>query len=140
MSDLALDEITGDIALTGTHQASLTTTFEQEATQRLRMRMRRFLGEWFLDTGLGIPYRRDILVKNPDLQVIRSIFVQELLKDAAVDAVVSMNLELVDRRLQGTFVVGLVTQTELVLELGHTLLASDSGALLADDDGTDLVP
>lgn len=42
--------------------------------QRLVTRFRMFQGEWFLDTRQGVPYFRSVLVKNPDLGVIRSIF------------------------------------------------------------------
>lgn len=141
MSDLALDPITGDILLTGTNQVRLTESFEEEAAQRLRMRLRRFLGEWVLDANLGIPYRRDVFVKNPDLQVIKSVFITELLKDTVVDNVVEMNL-FVDREtrnLHGDFVVALTNATRLAVELGHLFLGDDGGTRIADDDSTPFV-
>jgi hypothetical protein len=42
--------------------------------QKLAVRFKFFLGEWFLDLRQGIPYYRDIFVKNPNLDVIRSLF------------------------------------------------------------------
>lgn len=42
--------------------------------QRLMTRFKFFQGEWFLDERLGVPYFRSVLVKNPDLGVVRSIF------------------------------------------------------------------
>lgn len=47
--------------------------------QKIAARLRFFLGEWFLDTRLGVPYYRDVLITNPDLNVVRSIFRQVIL-------------------------------------------------------------
>jgi hypothetical protein len=32
------------------------------------------LGEWFLDKRLGVPYFKHILIKNPDLGLVRSLY------------------------------------------------------------------
>lgn len=42
--------------------------------QQLRIRLRMFEGEWFLDTRVGIPYFGAILVKNPNFGAIKAIF------------------------------------------------------------------
>jgi hypothetical protein len=42
--------------------------------QKLASRFRFFLGEWFLDRRQGIPYYRDVLKKDADLDVVRSVF------------------------------------------------------------------
>lgn len=42
--------------------------------QKIRARLRFFLGEWFLDRRLGVPYYTKILVKNPNLALVSSIF------------------------------------------------------------------
>ncbi len=46
--------------------------------QNIAARFKFFLGEWFLDLREGIPYYRDILGKNPDVNVASSIFRQVL--------------------------------------------------------------
>jgi len=38
------------------------------------------LGEWFLDTDVGVPWFRDILIKKPSFVVV-----QEVLKDTILD-------------------------------------------------------
>jgi hypothetical protein len=44
------------------------------ALQKVKARLHFFLGTWFLDTREGVPYYRDILIKNPNLNVARSLF------------------------------------------------------------------
>jgi hypothetical protein len=72
--DIALDYTgqTGDLDLTG-HRLNLSTDTAY-VEQHVRVRCRFFFGEWFLDESLGIPYYRNILIKSPDLDLIRSLF------------------------------------------------------------------
>jgi len=42
--------------------------------QKLSARFKFFLNEWFLDLRQGVPYYRDVFVKEPNLDVIRSLF------------------------------------------------------------------
>jgi hypothetical protein len=42
--------------------------------QKLACRFRFFLGEWFLDKREGVPFFREVFVKNPNLDVIRAVF------------------------------------------------------------------
>lgn len=68
-AELALDPATGDLAVPVTILRGADAL-----AQRLTVRYKFFLGEWFLDTRQGIPYFRDILVKNPNLSLIQSVF------------------------------------------------------------------
>lgn len=79
---LALDPATGDLAI----PVRLLRGADALA-QRLRSRYKFFLGEWFLDTRQGIPYFRDILVKNPDPSLIQSIFRKATLTTPGVLAI-----------------------------------------------------
>jgi hypothetical protein len=42
--------------------------------QKIATRFKFFLAEWFLDQREGVPYFRDVFVKNPNLDVISSVF------------------------------------------------------------------
>ncbi len=39
--------------------------------QHIRIRLRFFLGEWFLDTRVGVPYYRQILIKGANENIVR---------------------------------------------------------------------
>jgi len=52
--------------------------------QHLRIRLRFFLGEWFLDTRIGVPYYRDILVKVANENIIRETLRQVVGKTPGV--------------------------------------------------------
>jgi hypothetical protein len=45
-----------------------------QTRQTILNRFKFFLGEWFLDLREGVPYYRDILGKNTDPEVARSVF------------------------------------------------------------------
>lgn len=77
MSDLKLDTTTHDLDLTG-DTLSLVDGIDA-IRQHLAIRLQMFLGEWFLDTRVGIPYFESILVKDPDLIAVRSIYRQAIL-------------------------------------------------------------
>lgn len=72
MPDLKLDLTTGNLArLNG--DLCLTDDVSGETTQqRVLIRLRLFLGEWFLDTRKGTPYFEQIFVRNPNLGAIEA--------------------------------------------------------------------
>ena len=79
--DLKLDA-TGDLELIDgeTSLTDGTTAIAQDMTIRLKT----FLGEWFLDQRIGLPYFQTILVKNPNLPVIQTIFRQAVLETTGI--------------------------------------------------------
>lgn len=56
----------------------------EAVAQRVRMRLGRWLGEWFLDTRLGVDYRGRVFVKKPDLTAIGSLFRTQILTTPGV--------------------------------------------------------
>lgn len=70
-----IDVTTGDLQLLGGQEAT---------SQELRIRLRTFLGEWFADTRIGIPYFESILVKNPDSAAVQNFFREAILQTPGV--------------------------------------------------------
>ena len=52
--------------------------------QRLLERLQFFLGEWFLDETLGVPYFQQILQSNVDINIVSNIITNEILKESEV--------------------------------------------------------
>lgn len=47
---------------------------QERIAQQIKIHLLTLLGEWFLDTSWGVPYLESILVKNPNLVIIKTIF------------------------------------------------------------------
>ncbi len=60
--------------------------------QKLASRFKFFLGEWHLDQREGIPYYRDVFVRNPNIPLIRSLFLRVLKKTTGVISVTAFSL------------------------------------------------
>lgn len=74
-AELALDEATWDLKIPIEILQGVPAF-----AQRLRVRLQFFFREWFLDLRQGVPYFEVILVKNPDLNLVRSIFRRVILQ------------------------------------------------------------
>jgi hypothetical protein len=99
-AEIYLDPATGDIAL------PIQIVYGEHAVlQRVYVRFKLFLGEWFLDQRIGVPYYRDIFIKNPDSILISFIFRQVLLTTPGIKDVASFlaRLDRPTRRLYVNF-------------------------------------
>lgn len=72
----------------------------EETAQNLSVNLRTFLGEWFLNTSLGIPWFQEILVKGTSIQQIESIILNAILSTNGVLNVSSFNIELDNKERQ----------------------------------------
>lgn len=61
--------------------------------QRLTIRLRTFLGEWFLNTEYGVPYFERILRKGVNKTTVDNILREQILEEAGVLEIVSFNSE-----------------------------------------------
>ncbi len=102
--DILLNEITGDISLTG---SDLVLTSGAEAIeQHLRQRLQTFFAEWFLDSRIGVPYFQQILKKNPNFTVVDSVLKKEIIETPGIEELTKFELNLDNpvRELRVTFV------------------------------------
>lgn len=66
----------------------------EHTKNRISQRFKFFRGEWWFDPRQGIPYRRDVFVKNPNLLVVKALFQQVLKTTPGVKALIKSNLTL----------------------------------------------
>lgn len=64
-----------------------------QKAQQIKVVLLTFLGEWFLDTTMGLPYFDEILAKNPDSSRIHAIFRKKIMAVVGVIAVEALSLE-----------------------------------------------
>jgi len=79
------DVTTGDLELTQGTDA---------IKQSVRIHLEFFQGEWFLDLDAGIPYYQSIMVKNPNPNLLQSVFRSALDETPGVASVDELNLSI----------------------------------------------
>ena len=91
MSDFKQDEF-NDVVI---EDGDLALVTEKDAiAQHLKNRLNTFLGEWFLDKRVGVPYFEHILKKNIDPLVIDSVFKREIINTQGIIEIKTFNLDL----------------------------------------------
>jgi len=85
MSDLKLDRVTGDLVF---ENGDLVLTQGQDALeQRILLSLMFFLGDAFESPAEGIPYFDRVLVKNPPIPALTTIFRRAILLVDGVDEI-----------------------------------------------------
>ncbi len=90
MSTFAQDN-TGDLLLTNS-KFTLVTDPAAAGAQKLRNQFKIFLGEWFLDSRIGMPYFQEVFVKNPNMAILTQLFRSVIASTAGVVRVISCNV------------------------------------------------
>lgn len=93
-----------------------TRTLKEYTTQKLRSRLRFFLGEWFLDQRLGVPYFEQVFIENPDISLLTTLYRRIIIGTVGVGAIEKLNLRF-DRKARTlfvTFTVRLVGSPETI--------------------------
>lgn len=89
--DLKVDPTTGDLVFA---DGDFVFVYDAEAiAQDVRLRFGFFLGEWYLDEAVGLPYFQEIFVKNPSLIAVREWFRRELLATPGILEIQTLRLE-----------------------------------------------
>jgi len=76
-SDIALNRISHDMQFHPVPNNKYSLWFINQAdkvAQEIKINLLSFLGEWFLDNRYGVPYLEEILVKNPHMASVETIF------------------------------------------------------------------
>lgn len=87
--DFYLDPATGDLALNDNGEFKAVEEIRRIG-QACRIVCTTHLGEWLLDTSSGIDYINEVFIKNPDENLIRARFYQQLSRVPGVISVDSV--------------------------------------------------
>lgn len=60
--------------------------------QAVRIRLQFFRGEWFLDLSAGLPWFQSVLIKNPDPNILHTVFRDEILGTPGILSLSSLTL------------------------------------------------
>lgn len=96
MEDLLLDS-SGDITITD--DDLVLSTGLDSVRQRIKMRLRMFKGEIFIDTALGTPHFDSTFARRPDLDLIKSVYRKVIGESEGVVELVSLTVELPSTRI-----------------------------------------
>lgn len=104
MSQLLTDPITGDLKITN-NNFSIVTDEQVVVGQRLFQNLRTFLGEWFLDNRIGVPYYEIVFEKGVSPDLVNDVFKDAIIKTEGVVELKTFNPLDLDpsRALQVTF-------------------------------------
>lgn len=91
--DLLLDRDTHDIVFVN-GECPVTQLLTDVVAQRLKITLYTFLGEWFLDTTIGVPYFQQIFGKVRSKATVDLIFQQIIANDKDVIEILSFESEL----------------------------------------------
>lgn len=97
--DILLDEVSHDVVWNNGPLTKEFTTqpYTQTVSQRLKIRLLNFKGEWFMDTNYGPPYWQEILAMKTSKSRVDRIFQQQILLENGVKEIVSFSSTLVNR-------------------------------------------
>jgi hypothetical protein len=114
----ALKPIEGGVSVDGPHDLYLDETgnlamvYGAEAVgQHARQRARTHQGEWFLDTGAGVPWLEQVLGKQADLTLAEALIKAAVLDTDGVESIDGISIRF-DRATRGVLIDTLDITTE----------------------------
>lgn len=118
MYDLALNVKTNDLILSNGDLMIINNA--ERVAQQIRIKLKAFKEEWFLDNTFGVPYFESIFVKSPSEELIRNILRAQIKEVNDVESVDSLSLSIdnATRTLEVDFeastLYGMVTGKEVL--------------------------
>jgi hypothetical protein len=108
-----LDPVTGDIDMS--QGLRFTPDLQTYVVQRLDENFSFFLGEYFLDERLGIPYHERVIGQKPDFALLQTLLSRAALQTVGVAAVPSFRVafERKTRRASPSFSIVLTDGSEI---------------------------
>lgn len=91
--DLLLDRDTHDMVFVN-GATPVTQDRRDVVAQRLKIKLMTFLGEWFLDQDIGVPYFQRIFAKQSSRASVDAIFQQQILTTEGVVQILEYNSSL----------------------------------------------
>jgi len=82
MTDILTDEDRNFVIVNG--DLVITRTEAEGIAQNIKQRLRTLKGEWFLDRTIGLPYFEIILEKNPNSNIVATLFKKTILETQGV--------------------------------------------------------
>lgn len=86
MFDLLLDESTNDLILEN-NDLVLTSTNQEALRQRLSIHLLMYRGEWFLNTGFGVPYMQQLIGIARTKETIDAVLRSEIALETTEDLI-----------------------------------------------------
>ncbi len=87
--DIGFDHKTGRFTRSGGRLQ--LTTGQESIRQAVMIKLRFFLGEWWLDATKGVPYFQSILIKTPNIPAIKAEIANQIRTVRGVRSVTSLN-------------------------------------------------
>ena len=100
--DIALSRSTHDLIWKRLPDGTFDLVMAEGAdavAQQIKIVLKTFMGEWFLDTTVGIPYFEDILKKNPRSEVVETVLRGKIASVTGVTRVTAFGIS-IDNRLR----------------------------------------
>lgn len=91
MRTLKIDDLTKDLAIEDNNFVLISGV--DRAKQNLLTRLRTYLGEWFLNINIGIPYYQDVFRKGVPVSQITGVFKEAIVTTPGVDELVKFDAD-----------------------------------------------
>ena len=90
MANLKMDLLTHRVVLENNNLA-LSSGIDDIA-QDVQTRLKTFLGEWYLDTRIGVPYYSRILGQKPQIGLIKGVFRDTIMTTPGIIRITQLDL------------------------------------------------